>query len=94
MSFGLLKLMLKLVVFLAALVALGFSVALLFFYEHFQYFNELANASYFTKKKGYKSAESGYLFDNWIMGWHTGFGIVALIIAIWLFWVFFSYWSL
>lgn len=93
MGLGLLTLIMKLVVLFSALAALGFAIGLLFFYEHFQAFNESANVSYFTKNKGYKpgGGGGGYLFDNWVTGWHTGFGIIALIIAIWLFWVFFSY---
>ena len=94
MDLGLLKIVLKLVVLFASLVALGFGVILLFFYEHFAYFNELANTAYFTKKKGYRTGGQGYLFDNWVMGWHTGFGVICLVVGVWLFWVFLSYLSL
>lgn len=94
MDIGFIKLVLKLVVLASALISLGFSMALLFFYEHFQAFNELANTQYFTRKKGYKSGGGGYLFDNWIMSWHIVFGVIALAVALWLFWVFFSYLSL
>jgi hypothetical protein len=93
MSLGLLKLILKLIVLASALVSLAFAIALLFFYEQFQIFNEMTNTQYFTRKQGAQPGK-GYLFDNWIMGWHVGFGLVALVVSIWLFWIFFSYISL
>ena len=92
MSMTTFLIILKAVIFISALVALIFGVALLFFYERFSIFNELVNTQYFIRKKGPKGG--GYLLDNWVMGWHTFFGIIALIIGIWLFWVFFRYLAL
>ena len=90
MEFATFKFFLKALILLAAVVALAFGLAFIFFYEHFQVFNDLVNNRYLVRKKGYKGG-SDYLIDSWIMGWHTGFGVVALLIAIWLFSVFFRY---
>jgi hypothetical protein len=93
MDFFALKIMLKGIIFISAVVALCFGIAFLFFYERFQIFNELVNAQYLVRKKEYQPGK-GYLIDNWVMGWHTIIGGVVLLISAWLFWVFFTYLAL
>jgi hypothetical protein len=88
-----LKIMLKVVVFISAVVALAFGIAFLFFYERFQIFNELVNTQYLVRKKEYRTGKD-YLIDNWVMGWHTVIGSIVLMISVWLFWVFFAYLAL
>lgn len=85
--------LLRIVVLIGALVATWFGIMLLFFYEKFQVFNELLNNQYIVGKDKYGNG-SGYSFDRWVMGWHTAVAILCLLLAAWLFSVFFSYLSL
>lgn len=83
------KIISKLLILISALTATSFGIVLLFFYEQFRVFNELVNNRYLVRKKGHEGGK--YLLDNWVMEWHTGIGVISLLIGIWLFWVFFRY---
>ena len=82
---------LKAMVFIAASVALVFGIALIIFYDRFRLFNEMINTGYFDKKRKYQVSSGGYFMDNLVIGWHTGIGIVSLLIAAWLFFMFSRY---
>ncbi len=83
-------LLLKFIVLAGALIGLWFSISFVFFYERFKVFNDLLDNQYFVGKDKYGEG-NGYLFDNWVFGWHTVIGIITLLISCWLFYVFLLY---
>ena len=84
---------LKLIVLFGALISLWFAIMLLVFFEQLKVFSEsLISGPQASGKEPPK--KSGTIIDNHIMAWHFGLGLIILLVAGWLFWVFFRYLAL
>ncbi|MBN2057250.1 MAG: hypothetical protein JW782_00420 [Candidatus Saganbacteria bacterium] len=93
MDINIIILVFKVIVLIGAFVATWFGGMLIFFYDKFNALNELLNSQYLVGKDKYGDG-SGFKLDNWVLGWHTVMGLACLLVAVWLYWTFYTYMSM